>query len=46
MRAVEFVQLQHIASEQGLTQFISMQSYYNLLNREDDHELNTLVSFG
>jgi aryl-alcohol dehydrogenase-like predicted oxidoreductase len=40
MRAVEFVHLQHIASEQGLTQFISMQSYYNLLNREDDHELN------
>ncbi|KAL7940460.1 Aldo/keto reductase [Trichoderma barbatum] len=40
MRAVEFVQLQHIATVKGLTQFISMQSYYNLLNREDDHELN------
>ncbi|PCG89496.1 Aldo/keto reductase [Penicillium occitanis (nom. inval.)] len=40
MRAVEFVQLQYIAASKGLTQFISMQSYYNLLNREDDMELN------
>ncbi|KAK0755690.1 hypothetical protein N5P37_011756 [Trichoderma harzianum] len=40
MRAVEFVQLQHIAAVKGFTQFISMQSYYNLLNREDDNELN------
>jgi aryl-alcohol dehydrogenase-like predicted oxidoreductase len=40
MRAVEFVQLQHIAISKGLTQFVSVQSYYNLLNREDDSELN------
>lgn len=40
MRAVEFAQLQHVAELHGLTRFVSMQSYYNLLNREDDNELN------
>ncbi|KAL4982802.1 NADP-dependent oxidoreductase domain-containing protein [Aspergillus falconensis] len=40
MRAVEFAELQHTATLNGLTRFISMQSYYNLLNREDDNELN------
>ncbi|EER31961.1 hypothetical protein CTRG_04744 [Candida tropicalis MYA-3404] len=40
MKAWEFVQLQHIAETKGWHKFISMQSHYSLLYREDDRELN------
>jgi aryl-alcohol dehydrogenase-like predicted oxidoreductase len=40
MKAVEFVQLQNIAEKNGWHKFINMQSCYNLLSREDEHELN------
>lgn len=40
MRAVEFVELQNIAEKYNWTKFISMQSLYNLINREDERELN------
>jgi aryl-alcohol dehydrogenase-like predicted oxidoreductase len=39
MAAWQFAKLQTIASEQGLTQFVSMQDRYNLVNREDEREL-------
>ncbi|CCH44000.1 putative aryl-alcohol dehydrogenase [Wickerhamomyces ciferrii] len=39
-RAVEFVEFQHIAEKNGWHKFISVQSYYNLINREDENELN------
>ncbi|CCH44550.1 putative aryl-alcohol dehydrogenase [Wickerhamomyces ciferrii] len=39
-RAVDFVEYQHIAEKNGWHKFISVQSYYNLINREDEHELN------
>lgn len=39
MKAVEFVELQFIADKYGWHKFISMQNYYNLLDREDEHEL-------
>ncbi|CCH44614.1 putative aryl-alcohol dehydrogenase [Wickerhamomyces ciferrii] len=40
MKAVQFAELQFIAEKNGWHKFISMQSYYNLLNREDEQELN------
>ncbi|CCH40703.1 putative aryl-alcohol dehydrogenase [Wickerhamomyces ciferrii] len=40
MRAVDFVELQNIAERNGWHKFISVQSYYNLTNREDENELN------
>ncbi|CCH45365.1 putative aryl-alcohol dehydrogenase [Wickerhamomyces ciferrii] len=40
MRAVQFVQLQHTAEKHGWSKFISMQSFYNLINREDENEMN------
>lgn len=40
MRAVEFVELQHVAEKHGWHKFIAMQSFYNLLQREDENELN------
>lgn len=39
MLATEFAELQFIADKYGWFQFISSQSYYNLLNREDEREL-------
>lgn len=39
MKAVEFVELQFIADKYGWFKFISMQNYYNLLEREDENEL-------
>lgn len=39
MKAVEFVELQFIADKYGWHKFISMQNYYNLLDREDEREL-------
>ncbi|CDR46508.1 CYFA0S23e01706g1_1 [Cyberlindnera fabianii] len=40
MRAVEFVMLQNVAEKNGWHKFVSMQSKYNLLDREDEHEMN------
>ncbi|CAM9022946.1 unnamed protein product [Wickerhamomyces anomalus] len=40
MRAVEFVEMQHVAEKNGWHKFISMQSLYNLLQREDEAEMN------
>ncbi|ODQ57155.1 hypothetical protein WICANDRAFT_35844 [Wickerhamomyces anomalus NRRL Y-366-8] len=40
MKAVEFAEYQHIADKNGWQKFISMQSFYNLLNREDEREMN------
>lgn len=40
MRATEFAALQFTAEKYGYTKFISMQSYYNLLYREDEREMN------
>jgi len=40
MRAVEFVELQHIADKHGWHKFVSMQSLFNLLHREDETEMN------
>ena len=39
MKAVEFVELQYLAELNGWHKFISMQSYYNLIAREDEREL-------
>ncbi|CAI4053312.1 hypothetical protein SKDZ_16G1860 [Saccharomyces kudriavzevii ZP591] len=39
MLATEFAELQFIADKYGWFQFISSQSYYNLLHREDEREL-------
>ena len=40
MKAWEFIELQNVAKANGWHQFISMQSHYSLLYREDDRELN------
>ncbi|ODQ57130.1 hypothetical protein WICANDRAFT_58788 [Wickerhamomyces anomalus NRRL Y-366-8] len=40
MRAVDFVEMQHVAEKNGWHKFISMQSLYNLLQREDESEMN------
>ncbi|KAH3669116.1 hypothetical protein WICMUC_005080 [Wickerhamomyces mucosus] len=40
MRAVDFVELQHIADKNGWHKFINVQSEYNLLERSDEQELN------
>ncbi len=40
MRAVDFVEMQHVAEKNGWHKFISMQSLYNLLQREDEVEMN------
>lgn len=39
MAAWEFQTLQNIAARNGWHQFISMQSYHNLLNREEEREM-------
>lgn len=39
MKAVEFAELQFIADKHGWFKFVSMQNYYNLIHREDEHEL-------
>jgi aryl-alcohol dehydrogenase-like predicted oxidoreductase len=39
MAAWQFAKLQAFAGTQGLTQFVSMQDRYNLVNREDEREL-------
>ncbi|CUM65807.1 uncharacterized protein PRCAT00003455001 [Priceomyces carsonii] len=40
MKVYEFIELQHTAEIRGWHKFISMQSLYNLLYREDERELN------
>lgn len=40
MKTYEFIDLQYTAKLNGWHQFVSMQSYYNLLYRNDEHELN------
>ena len=40
MKTWEFIELQNVAKANGWHQFISMQSHYSLLYREDDRELN------
>lgn len=39
MKAVEFAQMQFVAVQNNWTKFISMQNAYNLLRREDEHEM-------
>lgn len=39
MYAWQFQKAQNIAERNGRTKFISMQNHYNLLYREDEHEL-------
>ncbi|KAG9243696.1 aldo-keto reductase-like protein [Calycina marina] len=39
MAAWEFQSLQNIAEKHGWHKFISMQNYYNLLHREEEHEM-------
>lgn len=39
MKATEFVELQYLADKYNYHKFISMQSFYNLLNRHDEEEL-------
>jgi aryl-alcohol dehydrogenase-like predicted oxidoreductase len=39
MYAWQFAKLQHCASTNGWTRFVSMQNRYNLVNREDEREL-------
>ncbi|CUM67446.1 uncharacterized protein PRCAT00005142001 [Priceomyces carsonii] len=40
MKVYQFIELQHTAEIHGWHKFISMQSLYNLLYREDERELN------
>lgn len=40
MKTYEFVELQHVAEKHGWHKFVSMQSLYNLIYREDERELN------
>lgn len=40
MRATEFVEMQCLADKNGWHKFVSMQSLFNLLQREDESELN------
>lgn len=40
MKTWEFIELQNIAQQNHWHKFISMQSYYSLVYREDDRELN------
>ena len=39
MAAWEFQELQNLAAKHNFHQFISMQNYYNLLYREEEHEM-------
>ncbi|KAG7820720.1 hypothetical protein KL928_000804 [Ogataea angusta] len=39
MRAYQFIRLQNIAERHGWTKFVSMQSYYSLLYRDEEDEL-------
>nr|QFR37193.1 aldo-keto reductase [Cyberlindnera americana] len=40
MKAIQFAELQHVADLKGYHKFVNMQSRYNLLEREDEHEMN------
>ncbi|HEX4401604.1 MAG TPA: aldo/keto reductase [Galbitalea sp.] len=40
MYAWQFAKMQHAASSNGWTRFISMQDQYNLLNREEEREMH------
>jgi aryl-alcohol dehydrogenase-like predicted oxidoreductase len=40
MYAWQFASMQHAAERAGLTEFISMQDQYNLLNREEEREMH------
>ncbi|EDK40104.2 hypothetical protein PGUG_04202 [Meyerozyma guilliermondii ATCC 6260] len=40
MKLYQFIQLQHTAEKYGWHKFVSMQSMYNLIYREDERELN------
>lgn len=39
MHAWQFAKAQHLATLHGWTRFVSMQSHYNLLNREEEREM-------
>ena len=39
MRAWQFAKAQHAAERAGQTRFIAMQNRYNLVNREEEHEM-------
>ncbi|GME83913.1 unnamed protein product [Ambrosiozyma monospora] len=39
MKCYQFVMMQSVAEKRGWTKFISMQNYYNLLNREEEREM-------
>jgi aryl-alcohol dehydrogenase-like predicted oxidoreductase len=39
MRAWQFIKAQYVSKMNGWSQFISMQSHYNLINREEEREM-------
>ncbi|KAK9343615.1 hypothetical protein V1522DRAFT_394244 [Lipomyces starkeyi] len=39
MKAYQFVMMQEVANRNRWTKFISMQNYYNLINREEEREM-------
>ena len=44
MFAWQFAKAQHVAERHGWTRFVSMQDYYNLLNREEEREMLPLCA--
>src|SRR5437763_16579521 len=39
MHTYQFLGMQHVAEKNGWTKFISMQTYYNLIYREEEREM-------
>ena len=42
MHAWQFAKAQHVAERHGWTRFVSMQNHYNLMYREEEHEMAPL----
>jgi len=40
MYTYQFQQAQHVAEKNGWTKFVAMQNHYNLVYREEEHEMN------
>ncbi|TDL18331.1 Aldo keto reductase [Rickenella mellea] len=45
MRAWQFSELNHVAEKNGWTKFVSMQSEYSLLYREEEREMNAYCNY-
>jgi len=45
MRAWQFARMNHVAEKNGWTTFVSMQSEYSLLYREEEREMNPYCNF-